>query len=190
MDDAHDDELVHAEDLAPTDERRRIRGATLVAATFLVLLLALVLVQAALDSDDDVDDTAMSTEFALTDGTTTTLQAFEGTPVVVNFFASWCAPCIREMPDFEEVHQERGGEVTFLGINVQDRSDALADLLDRTGVTYEIGLDPRGDLLNAFGATVMPTTVLVTAEGRLAALHGGELSADALRALIDEELTG
>ena len=61
-------------------------------------------------------------EFERFDGTKGTFADYRGTPLVVNFFASWCTPCVREMPDLQQVHSELGSKVAFLGINNQDRA--------------------------------------------------------------------
>ncbi|MGH9243087.1 MAG: TlpA family protein disulfide reductase [Acidimicrobiales bacterium] len=74
------------------------------------------------------------------------LADYSGEPVVVNFWASWCVPCRREMPAFAEVHGELGDRVVFLGVNHQDDRGAAMALLDETGVTYPVGLrPPRGN---------------------------------------------
>ena len=112
------------------------------------------------------------------------LAGFRGTPVVLNFWASWCVPCRREMPTFEAVHQAMGDRVAFVGINHQDgRGDAL-DLLGDTGVTYPSGYDPQGDIARAYRLFGMPTTVFITVDGRIAGQHTGELSRADLEAAI------
>lgn len=117
------------------------------------------------------------------------LSSLRGTPTVVNFFASTCTPCITEMPAFEEVYQELGGDqLAFLGLAVADRpADALA-LVEQTGVTYPTAQDPDSAVINALGGTVLPTTVLLDADGEIVATANGELDADELRALIADEL--
>lgn len=117
-----------------------------------------------------------------------TLAGLAGQPLVVNFFASWCGPCAREMPAFEDVHQQRGDEVRFIGVNIQDTPAAALDLVARTGVTYDVVRDTDAALFRALGAVSMPTTVLVTAEGEITEVWGGELSAGALQDRIDRLL--
>jgi thiol-disulfide isomerase/thioredoxin len=125
--------------------------------------------------------------FEYWDGTEGSLRDFAGEPVVLNFFASWCAPCVEEMPAFEEVHQDLGEQVRFVGVNRPDRADAAQRIIDQTGITYEVVRDP-GTLLESLEGLVMPTTVLITAEGRVVRLHSGPMNADQLRTAIDEEL--
>lgn len=139
---------------------------------------------------DVVGDAAPGEAFALLDGGTATFAQFEGTPLVVNFFASWCAPCVKEMPGFEDVHQALGDQVAFLGIDLRDSVSAATELVERTGVTYTIGRDPRGDLFTALEGVNMPTTFFIDADGTIVASHSGAMTADALRHAIDEYLLG
>ena len=65
----------------------------------------------------------LSISFALNDGENTTLKEMvskQNQPLIVNFWATWCAPCLEELPMFESAHNRVGNEVTFLGINVSD----------------------------------------------------------------------
>lgn len=112
------------------------------------------------------------------------LASLRGGPVLVNFFSSTCIPCITEMPAFEEVHQELGDEVTFLGLAVADRpADALA-LVEQTGVTYRTARDADSAVITALRGTMLPTTVLLDADGEIVASHAGALDADQLRSLL------
>jgi thiol-disulfide isomerase/thioredoxin len=126
--------------------------------------------------------------FTRFDGVETNFAAYRGKPLVVNFFASWCAPCVREMPEFEQVHQELGDRVTFLGLNVRDRIEQGEKLARQTGVTYPLARDPRGDILTALKGTVMPTTAFITAEGQVALVQSRTYEADDLRAAVQKEL--
>jgi thiol-disulfide isomerase/thioredoxin len=112
----------------------------------------------------------------------------DGRPAVLNFFGSWCVPCIREMPDLEAVSRATSGQVVFLGLAENDRREDALGIVRRTGVTYDIGNDPRGDILAAYQGLAMPTTAFIAADGTITSLHSGALSADDLQARIDEEL--
>lgn len=124
------------------------------------------------------------------DGTAATLSDYRGRPLVVNFWASWCPPCVAEMPDFEAVHQQLGDQVAFLGVNLTDDPAAGDALARRTGVTYDLARDPNGQLFEAMGGFSMPTTFLVSAEGRIVEQRNGQLSRSQLERLVDEKLLG
>ncbi|MXV90576.1 MAG: TlpA family protein disulfide reductase [Acidimicrobiia bacterium] len=122
------------------------------------------------------------------DGSEGTLADLAGTPAVINFWASWCPPCITEMPAFEAVHVELAPQVAFLGFNVGDEPGAARELAERTGVTYPLAEDPDSTIFQAFGGFGMPTTVLVDAEGMIVHMISSRLRAQDLRALIAEHL--
>ena len=94
------------------------------------------------------------------------LSTLQGSPVVVNFFASTCVPCITEMPALEEVHAEFGDRVEFLGLAVFDRPEEAQRLVEQTGVTYPTAQDKDGTAIEALGGTMLPTTVLLDADGK------------------------
>ena len=103
------------------------------------------------------------------------LADLRGHPVVVNFWASWCPPCVAEMPDFQRVHRRLGDRVAFLGINQRDHRQAVEELARITGVTYPLAVDPAGRAFDAFGGRGMPTTVLIAADGTVAEVVAGPL---------------
>lgn len=142
--------------------------------------------------DDGLDDRdPLDVEFTDVDGTTGTIRDFveaAGTPVVVNFFASWCPPCVAEMPDFETVSQAVNGDVTFLGIAVQDRPEDAERIVESTGISYDWTRDISGDIVGAAGVIQMPSTMFIGADGTVEKVQGGALEADRLRALIGEHL--
>ncbi|MGQ0803047.1 MAG: TlpA family protein disulfide reductase [Actinomycetota bacterium] len=126
--------------------------------------------------------------FETLDGATASFAGFRGRPLVVNFFASWCVPCLAEMPRFEEIHQRLGDQVTFLGLNLQDTVGDGRAVVEQTGITYQVGRDPDGRLYRAFGGFAMPTTAFVDAQGRVLEVIAGEISAERLEMLIHQLL--
>ncbi|MGH2684939.1 MAG: TlpA family protein disulfide reductase [Actinomycetota bacterium] len=109
------------------------------------------------------------------------LADYRGTPVVVNFFASWCGPCIREMPAFARVAADVDGQVAFVGVNHQDSRRLGLELLDETGVRYPAAYDPDGSVAADYGLIGMPTTVFVSGDGEILAKRTGEMSEEELR---------
>lgn len=183
----------------PTERRLPL---PIVALSTVLALGAAVATYVVLDGDDPASSPGTITltptdeepadpdevTFTTFDGETVALASLQGTPVLVNFFASTCVPCITEMPDLEEVHQELGDQVTFLGLALQDRPDDALDLVERTGVTYRTAQDKDASVIAALGGTVLPTTVLLDADGEVVATHNGQLDADDLRDLLADEL--
>jgi cytochrome c biogenesis protein CcmG/thiol:disulfide interchange protein DsbE len=112
------------------------------------------------------------------------LADVRGKPVVVNFFAAWCVPCRKEMPDFQAVSSRLGDRVAFLGVDHQDNRDAARQLLADTGVRYPTGYDPDGTVAERYALFGMPTTLFISPDGRLLEKHTGELSEDKLEEAI------
>ena len=131
----------------------------------------------------------IDTTFEHFDGSVVSLADWQGTPVVVNFWASWCPPCVAEMrAAFEPVHQELGDEVAFVGLNLEDDPERAAEIVDRTGVTYDLGRDPAGELFTGFGGFGMPTTIFLDETGQIVDSHTGALSRSQLEDLIARHL--
>lgn len=126
--------------------------------------------------------------FKLFDGSEATLADFAGRPVVLNFWASWCPACVAEMPSFQAVHESIGGDVQFLGLDVQDTRTAADAFVDQSGVTYLLGEDPTGAILAAFEGIAMPTTVFIDRAGNVVGKHSGAIFEDDLRQMITDLL--
>jgi cytochrome c biogenesis protein CcmG, thiol:disulfide interchange protein DsbE len=109
------------------------------------------------------------------------LAELRGRPVVLNFWASWCPPCLAEMPEFQRVHRRLGERVAFLGVNQRDQAQAAEELARSTGVTYPLAVDTAGRSFDAFGGLGMPTTVLIGADGTVADIFAGQLDEPLLR---------
>lgn len=113
------------------------------------------------------------------------LSAFRGKPLVVNLWAPWCTPCIREMPAFDKVHQDLGKRVTIVGItDGLDRAGAKR-LAKSTRVTYPLLIDDGGNLQADLGVVNLPTTVFLDADGKVIRRHAGAFTAESLRKTID-----
>ena len=114
------------------------------------------------------------------------LAELEGTPVVVNKWASWCGPCIYEFPHLQEAAIAHGGEVAFLGIDFDDGDEAAVTFLARLPVPYPSYADPDGELSRSLEADYPPTTVFIGSDGEVAYRKIGPYrSADELLADIE-----
>lgn len=136
--------------------------------------------------DDGIVGLPVAEPYETFDGGEANTAGYLGTPLVINFFAEWCAPCVAEMPAFEAVHQERMGEVAFLGISTQESGEDGQAIIDSTGITYDVGRDPEGEMFERFGGTGMPTTALVDENGTVVDVHSGAMTSQELRDWLDE----
>jgi DsbE subfamily thiol:disulfide oxidoreductase len=119
------------------------------------------------------------------DGGTLSPSDYSGRPVVVNFWATWCAPCKRELPLLADLARREGSRVAFIGVDYKDQDGPARGWISRYGVPYANVGDPDGDLANAFGVSVgLPTTFVVDATGELRFRVMGELHAGTLEGLL------
>ena len=134
---------------------------------------------------------------ALFSGETLRLSDLYGQVVVLNFWASWCGPCVTEMPAFDRVYNEyRERGVTFLGIDTQDVELAARAFADRIDVSYPLGVDETGRLAAEFGRVgsdgvfALPTTVILGADGRVLRTWVGALQEEVLRGFLESVVGG
>ncbi|MFN8050081.1 MAG: TlpA disulfide reductase family protein [Acidimicrobiales bacterium] len=110
------------------------------------------------------------------DGGTITLASLRGKPTVINFWASSCTPCIKEMPLLERVHQRLGDTVNFVGVDVFESPELGTKMIATTGVTYPQTVDPTNEVLSTFAGTQLPHTVVLRADGTVSALHNTSIT--------------
>lgn len=111
------------------------------------------------------------------DGIPTTLDASAGRPIVLNLWATWCPPCRREMPVFEDAAQRYPG-IDFVLLNQGEDAATIREFLDRQGLQLhqDILLDPHSQAMPATNTRGLPTTLFFDANGRLVDSHMGELT--------------
>ncbi|MEB1809511.1 MAG: TlpA family protein disulfide reductase [Bacillaceae bacterium] len=94
-------------------------------------------------------------------------EEFEGKPVLLNFWASWCPPCRVEMPHLISVYEQFSDQVDFVGINMahQDRNEAALEFIAHYEVPYDNLVDYDGGVARQFRVTAFPTTVVIDHKG-------------------------
>jgi thiol-disulfide isomerase/thioredoxin len=127
-----------------------------------------------------------------TDGKEWDLASLRGKVVVLNFWASWCGPCVDELPVFNELAQAEAtrDKLVVIGINYKESADAIARFTHDHPFAYPILRDRNGEAFKQWTSGVMPTTILIGKDGRARWRLVGELDqgSPALRAAIDKLL--
>lgn len=116
------------------------------------------------------------------------LPATDGEPMVVNFWASWCAPCVNEMPMLQQVADDLG--ITVVGVDYIDQTDKAVALAARLDIRYVLVRDDEGSFGQAVGLFGTPTTLLVDGDGVVRRRLTGELTEQELRDAIAADLGG
>jgi cytochrome c biogenesis protein CcmG, thiol:disulfide interchange protein DsbE len=119
------------------------------------------------------------------------LADYAGRPLVVNFFASWCAPCRRETPLLARYYSAVHGRVTVLGIDANDASAAALRFMRKAGVRHPVGSDPYpARTTTSYGVYALPQTFFLNAAHRIVAHVVGPLTMQVLTrdvALMDKD---
>lgn len=143
----------------------------------LALLLALLLAATALAAEP-------AREFSLPglDGRPHTLAEYRGKWVIINYWATDCAPCLKEIPELEDFYRRhKDSDAIVLGVNYEDiKLSWLKDFIASVQMTYPVLLS-RPDEPTPFGSVmVLPTTVIVSPSGELTGMHAGAITAEVI----------
>lgn len=107
-------------------------------------------------------------------------DAYLGQPVIINLWASWCPPCVREMPLLEDA-ATRYPNVHVVAVNQGESSQQVRDFLSSQGLELpHVLLDPNAEFGRAIGSSALPTTLFIDSDGRISYAHIGEFSAATL----------
>ena len=119
---------------------------------------------------------APAPEFALParSGATVSLRALRGQVVLINFWATWCGPCRKEMPLLEQIQRKYAPlGFTMLGVNVEEDTRLMDTFLKDVPVTFPILLDPANGVSKLYNVSAMPSTVIVDRKGNVRFIHQG-----------------
>jgi thiol-disulfide isomerase/thioredoxin len=126
----------------------------------------------------------MSVELENLKGDKVSLLEADSGVVVVNFWASYCKPCLREMPALEQAFRA-DNEVRFIGVNIADEPERVQQMIEKTGVSYEIWLDHRGDAMVEAGVRSLPGTLIIK-DGEIVYKKIGEITSSEITSEIQK----
>jgi len=176
---------------APTEQKSRRGGTTIliIVAVVGVLLLAVFYYGILNPPSQRVSSgSAPAIVFTTYDGEDIDVAQFRGTPVVVNFWASWCFPCRDEQAELEAAWRQHQGEVQFLGLSYLDQEPNARAYLADFDVTYPTGPDKGSRIYTEYHVQGVPETFFIDAEGKVQGFHVGPISAAELERRIQSLL--
>ena len=170
-----------------------------IKALCLVLLLALALPLAGCQSETTPEgpatpiaegDAYRDFTAPLADGGEFTLSDHEGKVILLNFWATWCGPCVGEMPAFEQLQETYGEDLVLLAVNSGEDEGTVKAFLEENGYTFPVALDPRYEVALLYPSDSIPYTVIIGADGKVAAIQLGAADADTMYAHYCELIDG
>ena len=126
-------------------------------------------------------------DFALPDinGKTVRLSDLRGQVVLINLWATWCPPCLAEMPDLAAIYnQYKAQGFVILGVADQERKEAILDFMARNPLPYPILLDPDSCVARAYGTSFLPASFLIDRHGILRVIYPGQTNRAKLEAAL------
>ena len=157
-----------------------------------VLLIILILASACSSEEtlESLDGNVLHQSFKTENGSETLKSLYEqnNQPMVVNLWATWCTPCLEEMPYFEAAHRKHGSKIQFIGINISDSPTRAKKRAEELHISYLLGNDPDGSFTKSLKAIGLPVTAFFNAEGKLSTIHQGPISEENLQKSIMEFL--
>lgn len=127
-----------------------------------------------LEGDPAPDFTAQ-----LADGSSFSLSEQKGKVVLLNFWATWCGPCVEEMPAFEKLYGEYGEKVSVLAVNCMEDKDTVKQFISDNSYTFPIAYDVEGDVVMRYPSDGIPYTLVIDGEGVIQNIYVGAAGADA-----------
>ncbi len=171
-----------------TRASRLPRGYLVVAALLPFALLAVYVMVLGIRSAPTgirIGDPAPSFAVADLEGNPLRLSDFAGRPLIVNFWASWCGPCVEEFPLLQQAEKEHAVDgLAVVGIVYQDRSEAARAFMQRMGAQWPVAMDPGDSVAHAYAVFAPPETFFIGRDGTVLGHQVGQLS----RASLDRQI--
>jgi thiol-disulfide isomerase/thioredoxin len=127
-------------------------------------------------------------ELPLLEGDRIRLEDLRGKIVVLDFWATWCGPCIVSLPKLNEIAQEyRGANVQLIAVNIEQKPSEIKSMLGKLEIKPTVALDSDGAVARAYFAEAIPQTVIIDANGKIVRIvvGGGEDAEKQIRSMLD-----
>lgn len=133
------------------------------------------------DSYEELLEGDLAPDFTaqLADGSSFSLSEQKGKVVLLNFWATWCGPCVEEMPAFEKLYGEYGDKVSVLAVNCMEDKDTVKQFSSDNSYTFPIAYDVEGDVVMRYPSDGIPYTLVIDGEGVIQNIYVGAAGADA-----------
>lgn len=134
----------------------------------------------------DSAKTTPAVDFSVQDanGNTVSLSDFYGKPIIINFWATWCGPCKRELPAFNNMHAKYGNDVQFMMVNLTDGSvdtvDGVKSFVSDNGYSFPLFLDVEYQCMGAYSISGIPRTIFIASDGNIVYEQVGAISEENL----------
>lgn len=153
------------------------------------------------ESSSSVPEPVLAPDFTLIDqfGVEHTLSDYQGKTVFLNFWATWCGPCQREMPDIQALYEESGGnaeDLVVLGVanpksaeapyNQDVSAEEIIAFLENGGFTYPTVMDTTGDIFAAYAVSAFPTTFMIDVNGNVYGYVTGTITRDIMDSIVKQ----
>ncbi|WP_405116616.1 redoxin domain-containing protein [Paenibacillus sp. FSL K6-1217] len=151
-------------------------------ALLLVAVIAAAIVWVFIDHSNQervegIAEGAAAPDFEVTalSGEKVKLADYRGKRVLLNFWASWCKPCVREMPLLNELHQSPDSRIETLFINVGESRGTVSEYLNEHRFSFPVAIDVTGTISAAYGVHALPATFIINEEGEISKIRLGEI---------------
>jgi cytochrome c biogenesis protein CcmG/thiol:disulfide interchange protein DsbE len=154
--------------------RNRIDLAIKAATGVLLVLLAFVIVYSVQDHVVGVGDSAPNFKVKTESGAVLSPKDFGGRLLVLNFWASWCAPCVQEIPSLNQFQKQFASQgVVVLGVNVDSKADLYRNMLQRFQVSFQTVRDPQENISYRYGTYKVPESYIIDRNGKVLQKYAG-----------------
>lgn len=157
-----------------------------------ILLITILLLSFTFLFAKDLDGTVNAPDFTikLNDDTSFTLSQKKGKPVFLHFWATWCPPCIRELPHMQKLYTqlvESKSNLEFIAVCISDTTQNRDTFMKKNNYNFPCGLDETGNLVaSKYNVSGIPTSVLISADGKLLKINVGMMTPSQLEDFVKD----